>query len=228
MKDPYQRTHYNDERDFGGTLDQAARNLNTAVYEGAVKYLDERGLVDRERVGIIGFSRTVSDVAYTLTHSKFHFSAATLVDGVDGGYFQYIALPLVAGEFNEINGGASPFGEGLSTWIKESPSFSLDRINTPVQLVALQPLSILESWEWYVGLSLQNKPVDLLFFPDASHMISRPRERMAAMKSLLDWFRFWLKGEEDDDPGKAQQYIRWRQLRAEQVAPKSAGTKPLE
>jgi hypothetical protein len=29
----------------------------------------------------------------------------------------------------------------------------------------------------------------------------------------VDWFRFWLKGEEDPDPAKVEQYARWRELR---------------
>lgn len=30
---------------------------------------------------------------------------------------------------------------------------------------------------------------------------------------MVDWLRFWLKGEEDSDPAKAEQYARWRKLR---------------
>ena len=41
-----------------------------AAYEGAIDYLDEKGMIDRARVGILGFSRTVWKVEYTLTHSK--------------------------------------------------------------------------------------------------------------------------------------------------------------
>jgi len=29
----------------------------------------------------------------------------------------------------------------------------------------------------------------------------------------VDWYCFWLKGEEDHDPGKAEQYRRWRAMR---------------
>ena len=29
----------------------------------------------------------------------------------------------------------------------------------------------------------------------------------------VDWLRFWLKGEEDPDPAKVEQYARWRELR---------------
>lgn len=34
----------------------------------------------------------------------------------------------------------------------------------------------------------------------------------------MDWFDFWLKGEEDPDPAKAEQYTRWRELRRLQQA----------
>jgi hypothetical protein len=34
----------------------------------------------------------------------------------------------------------------------------------------------------------------------------------------VDWFCFWLKGEEDPGPAKAEQYARWRELRKLQLA----------
>jgi len=34
----------------------------------------------------------------------------------------------------------------------------------------------------------------------------------------VDWFSFWLKGEEDPDPAKAEQYKRWRKLRQQHEA----------
>ncbi len=32
----------------------------------------------------------------------------------------------------------------------------------------------------------------------------------------VDWFTLWLKGEDDLDPIKAQQYVRWHELRKPQ------------
>jgi hypothetical protein len=29
----------------------------------------------------------------------------------------------------------------------------------------------------------------------------------------VDWYSFWLKGEEDPEPAKVEQYKRWRELR---------------
>jgi len=37
--------------------------------------------------------------------------------------------------------------------------------------------------------------------------------RLASRGGSADWFRFWLRDEEDPDPAKAEQYVRWRGLR---------------
>jgi dipeptidyl aminopeptidase/acylaminoacyl peptidase len=183
-----------------------------AEFEGAIDYLDHRGLIDRDRVAIIGFSRTVYHVAYTLTHSKYHFAAATLADGIDGGYFQYLAFPNSPGDNAFVNGGP-PLGEKLVQWLHNSPGFNLDKVRTPMRLEAHGPGSLLGAWEWFAGLSLQLKPVDLIYLPQAPHLLVRPSERLVSQQGNVDWFTFWLKGEEDPDPIKAAMYSRWRELR---------------
>jgi len=188
-----------------------------AVYEGLIDELDRRGMIDVNRVGIIGFSRTTYHVAYTLTHSTYRFAAAVLAEGIDGGYFQYIAFPAMAPDSFLINGGP-PFGEKLSLWLKNSPGFNLDKVKTPVRLEAFSPDAVLMQWEWFSGLSALMRPVDFVYFPDAAHLVVKPWDRMAAQQGLADWFSFWLKGEEDHDPAKSSQYIRWREMR-NQVTP---------
>jgi hypothetical protein len=42
---------------------------------------------------------------------------------------------------------------------------------------------------------------------------NQPRHRLEIYERNLDWFRFWLKQEEDLDPTKAEQYLSWRRLR---------------
>ncbi len=121
--------------------------------------------------------------------------------------------PTGAWDYNALNGGAAPFGEGLKLWLKNSPGFNQDRIETPMRLVALGNSSVTQFWEWYVGLSLEKKPVDLVVIPDAIHLFGKPSECMLKEQGLVDWFTFWLKGEEDPKPEKAGQYARWRALR---------------
>jgi len=222
FKSRYDHDHYNDDKSFGVNESQAGRKWSVAAYRAAIDSLDERGLVDRDRVGIVGFSITVCFVADILTHSNFRFAAASLVDGTDCGYFQKIAFPFGTWTRDAINGGAAPFGDGLQTWLKESPGFSLDKVNAPVRLVELGGIgkdcgTALELWEWFAGLSFQKKPVDFILLPDAVHLIVKPWERMAAQQGLVDWFRFWLKQEEDPSPDKKAQYSRWRDLRSKQL-----------
>jgi len=194
-----------------------------ASYEGAIRYLDTMGLIDKTRVGIVGFSRTCFHVKYALTHST-HFAAAVVADGIDAGYFQYIATlnarPDVASDYEALNG-SLPFGSGLSSWFRNSPGFALDKVESPLLIEALGR-SLLSEWEWFSGLSRLGKPVDMIFLPDAPHILVKPWEQMTSQQLTRDWFCFWLRGEEDPDPGKAEQYKRWRELRKVQKANQEA------
>ena len=188
-----------------------------ASYEGAIDYLDRRGLIDRNRVGITGFSRTYWWVTYTLTHSKHHFAAAALADGVDYSDFQYMvfsnAEPDLAGEFEQVYGGP-PYGKSMSQWLKRSPAFLMDKIETPLRVQTFGPISLLSDWQWYSGLSRLGKPVEMIYIPEGAHILQKPWDRMISQQGNVDWFCFWLKGEEDPDPTKTDQYKRWRELRS--------------
>jgi hypothetical protein len=154
-------------------------------------------------------------VGYTLTHSHYQFAAGMLVDGISCGYFEEIAVPEESRDINFVNGGAAPFGTGLSLWMKSSPGFNLNEVRTPVQLVSFGDYSVLTAWEWYVGLSLQDKPVDFILVPIAYHIGVRPSQRMLTEQDIVDWFTFWLKGEESLDPAKQEQNTRWREVRGQ-------------
>jgi len=206
------------DRGLGATLEESFKNFNALAYGGAIDFLDKKGMIDRSRVGIVGFSRTVCFVGYTLTHSRYRFAAASLVDGIDCGYFAELSYPTLAWDFDALNGGAAPFGDGLKLWLKNSPGFNLDKVETPMRLVALGDRSALLLWEWYVGLSLEKKPVDFVLIPDANHRYGKPAECMLKQQGLVDWFTFWLKGEEDPNPAKTQQYARWQKLRKKSIA----------
>lgn len=188
-----------------------------AAYEGAIDYLDRRGLIDRNRAGITGFSRTYWYVTYTLTHSKYHFAAAVLAEGTDYSYFQYVAFsnaePELAAEFEQVFGGP-PYGKRQPQWLKQSPGFLMDKIEAPLRIQTLGPTSILADWHWYSGLSRLGKPVEMIYIPDGKHILEKPWDRLISQQGDVDWFCFWLKGEEDHDPTKAEQYKRWRELRS--------------
>ncbi len=59
-------------------------------YAAAIDKLGAAGLIDPNRVGIIGFSRTCSNVLYALTKQPRLFAAATLANGIVYGFSQYL------------------------------------------------------------------------------------------------------------------------------------------
>jgi hypothetical protein len=132
-------------------------------------------------------------VKYALTHSKYKFAAASVTDGDDAGYFQYVVISNadqeVASEFEQINDGP-PFGESLSRWIHVAPGFQLDKVGTPVLLEAIGPTSLLGEWEWFSGLSRLGKPVALIYIPDGTHLLEKPWEQMTSQQGNVDWFCF--------------------------------------
>ena len=189
-----------------------------AGFEGAVDAFVARGIADRARIGIIGFSRTGWHVEYLLTHSDYDFAAADVADNIDGGYLQYLLRGDGAKSEFEVDHGARPFGTGLETWLRTAPAFNADRVRTPLRLeVDSGPVDeILDFWEMFSNLKSLAKPVELFLIPDIQHgvhILTNPRQRLASQGGTVDWFCFWLKGESDPDPTKAEQYRRWQRLR---------------
>ncbi len=193
-------------------------SVNREGYEAAMDHLAADGLVDPERVGLIGFSRTGYYTLEALTKSPKKLAAATIADSDFLGYMQQ----LLGVDINAQNSlkkegiaiyGSVPFGSGLKTWLQEAPAFALDKILAPVRIEVHNSHSLLFNWEVYAALRIQDKPVDLIQLPDAVHIVTKPLERLASEQGDVDWFDFWLNGHEDSDPAKAQQYDRWRALR---------------
>jgi len=186
-----------------------------SYYESAVKQLISDGLVDPDKIGIIGFSRTCFTVMETLTMGSLHLKAASITDGVMADYVQYM-LASDKGLSQDYDSmiGAPAFGEGLQQWLKRSPGFNLDKINAPLLVVGSEgPWSLLFMWQPYAGLHYLKKPVELVMLHTHEHVLTNPGARMASQGGSVDWFRFWLQGYEDSDLAKKEQYERWRGLR---------------
>jgi dipeptidyl aminopeptidase/acylaminoacyl peptidase len=188
------------------------------VFESAIDALSASGIVDRGRVGIIGFSRTCYHVLYSLTHRSDLFAAASITDGVNMSYVRYLmsmdTQDFVEETFEKVNGGI-PSGTGLMNWFRSAPGFNLDKVKTPLLISAFETGQLMGQWEIYSGLRLLKKPVDMIWLrnENAPHILVQPHHRYISQEHAVDWFDFWLNGHEDPDPAKAEQYTHWRELR---------------
>lgn len=202
---------------FAGTPEEPVVFMHG--FEGAIDSLAKSGLVDRDQVGLIGFSRTGWYVEYMLTHAEVPIAAAEVADNIDASYGQYLLSNAGGRAEDEADNGARPFGKGLETWFRAAPGFNADRIDTPLRMeIDSRPLAaIVGFWELYSNLRYLRKPVELTVIPDINHgvhILQNPRQRLASEGETVDWFCFWLEGEVDSNPAKAAEYARWRRLEA--------------
>jgi hypothetical protein len=225
-----------DDCPIEGTPDEGP--CNVGGYESAVSQLAQEGLVDPDRIGIIGFSRTCFYVMEALTTSELHIKAASVTDGVMVGYLQYlngVDFPANGlGATYDAIVGARPFGKGLQSWLQRSPLFNMEKVTAALQVVGLGRWSLLTMWEPYAAMRYLHKPVDLILLntDEYEHVLTNPAARLVSQGGSVDWFRFWLQDNEDPDPAKVQQYQRWRELRKLQQVQdaeraKTSGAVPL-
>ena len=203
------------DREHWEQTDEAPREMR--AMESVIDSLDERGLIDRDRVGLIGFSRTCYYVKYMITHSSYSIAATAITDGVDYGYVRYIIESDIGKiDVEGMNGGGPPAGDFFDTWREIAPGFRVELVKQPMRIESIAPPgggSPLTQWEFYTMMRRYQKPVELIHYPRADHIMVKPWERLSSQGGNFDWFRFWLLGQQDPDPAKAGQYERWRAMR---------------
>jgi hypothetical protein len=76
--------------------------------------------------------------------------------------------------------------------------------------------------EVWTRLRKAGAQVEWYEYPDEGHIKTGPANRWWVYQRNLDWFRFWLKDEEDSTSAKRDQYLRWREMRKEWEKAKAA------
>lgn len=213
-----------DKADFAASPKEPEMYMQ--AYEDAVAHFAETGLVDRSRVGLLGWSRTGWHIQYALTHSSYPYAAAVVSDAHDPSYFVTTAASEWNGEI-EADVGAPAFGSGLKVWLENSPGFNAEKVHTPLRITQQGPglPGLLMSWELFSRLRFLKRPVELYIPPDvehANHGLQNPRQLLALEEGTVDWFDFWLNDREDAAPDKREQYRRWRVLRSQRNALRDA------
>jgi dipeptidyl aminopeptidase/acylaminoacyl peptidase len=207
---------------FPGGIGEAALQLD--IWDSAVKTFAARGLVDPNRVGIIGFSRTGWITEFTLSHSKLPYAAATVTDNVTyslGDYWLFHQKADLLGD--DAMYGGPPYGKTLKNWLDYSPTFNIEKIHTPILMEEMgygvqydneqaPPRNLIAHYELFTGLNRLNKPVEMYYYPLEGHIPDHPLARLASLQRNVDWYRFWLQGYERANPEDPEQYKRWERL----------------
>ena len=199
-----------------GQLEEVRRAVK--IYQSAISYLSAMGLIDPRRVGIIGFSHTCFFVDWALTHDPHLFAAASVTEGGDGSPMEDM-LSLKNSVYDKSLYGGPPFGKTLKNWVKRAPIFHVNRVRTPLLLVIPHHVIALYEWEWLHGLRELKRPVQMLVLDgriNDEHIMQVPMSIAVASGESVDWFDFWLNGQEPRGSATRKEYRHWERLCAEQ------------
>jgi dipeptidyl aminopeptidase/acylaminoacyl peptidase len=218
--------------DFRLEISRLSRPLE--AMEWVVRKLDAEGLVDRERVAVTGLSYGAESAMYGYWRSRL-FRAVS----VASASWDPILMPfggLTYEKFLEQRG--FPFSYDQSSirrWRDLSAGLNARATLPPLLLQSSDAEENITVPTWF-QLRRAGAPVEWYEYPNEGHVKESPAHKWWIYQRNLDWFRFWLKDEEDPSPTKAEQYQRWRKMRADWEAAKKAnsssvlhdGTRPPE
>ena len=187
-----------------------------ASVENLLDMLDQRGVIDRARVGMGGFSAGSEAAMWIAMNTNLLAAASISSPPYEPSAYWMGAMrgrdnPRVMREFMQ----AGPPDEDVERWRLFAPALNVVRISTPL-LMQFPAQEVRHAAEFHARLSNTATPVEMYGFPEEAHVKIQPRHRYAVYRRNADWFRYWLQDYVDPDPARAEQYRRWEALRLRQ------------
>lgn len=192
--------------DLQTTLDQ---------WESAIELLGSRGDIDERRVGISGLSFGAEAVHYASFHSRRFAAASACSPDIQDPFDYYIFSskaggPDMLGYYDMVD----PEEDLLHTYSVISPARNVRKIKLPI-LIQTSERESRYGIQYYAAMLARRKPMDVYVFPDEQHNFMQPVHREEWNTRFVDWFRFWLRGERDDQASKQDEYARWNEWKAQ-------------
>lgn len=194
----------------------------TMLMESTLRALDvvaKRGFIDERRVGIGGVSHGTFVPLYMM--QKHDRIAAISISSPHWGPAQYYSgtqksrNALAAYQPRNSDTQKNSQRRGANFWDEIDIAAHVDTIEAPIlmQLAAHETYALAPLIR---NLADAGKPYDAYVFAAETHIKWQAAHLHAITRRNLDWFRFWLQDFEAPEPARAEQYLRWRELREQQ------------
>jgi dipeptidyl aminopeptidase/acylaminoacyl peptidase len=167
------------------------------IIEGTRQFIQQHTFVDEKKIGCIGASYGGFMTMHLQTKTDL-FAAAVSHAGISSissywgeGYWGYSYSSAASADSYPWN--------NHDLYVKQSPLFSADKINTPLLLLhGTSDTNVPpgESIQMYTALKILGKPVELVQVRGEDHHILTYDKRLKWNETIFAWFEKWLK----DDP----------------------------
>ena len=180
------------------------RNLGVGDYWDVISGVDHliaQGIVDRERVGAMGWSQGGYISAF-ITCSSDRFKAVSVGAGISDWMTYYVNTDIHP--FTRQYLKATPWDD-LEIYQKTSPITYVKNARTPtlIQHGELDKrVPIPNAYELRQALEDRGVPVKMVVYKGFGHGIDKPKQQRAVMEHNYEWFSQWIWGEKPAQEGK--------------------------
>jgi dipeptidyl aminopeptidase/acylaminoacyl peptidase len=171
------------------------RNLGIGDAWDVISGIDsliDAGLVDRNRVGAMGWSQGGYISAFLTTKHSDRFKAISVGAGISNWMTYYVNTDIHP--FTRQYLKATPWDDP-KIYAETSPMTYIKSARTPTLIQhgdQDQRVPPPNAFELYQGLRDQNVPVQLVWFKGFGHPLNKPKANRGAMQQNLDWFNKYL------------------------------------
>jgi dipeptidyl aminopeptidase/acylaminoacyl peptidase len=180
------------------------RNLGIGDYWDVISGVDHliaKGMVDKDRVGAMGWSQGGYISAFITTTSD-RFKAVSVGAGISDWMTYYVNTDIHPFTRQYLKN--TPW-EDPEIYQKTSPIFYVKNAKTPtlIQHGELdRRVPIPNAYELYQALEDRGVPVKMIVYKGFGHSIDKPKQQRAVMEHNLEWFGQWIWGEKPQEEGK--------------------------
>ena len=173
------------------------RNLGVGDAWDVVSGIDAlvaQGLVDNDRVGVMGWSQGGYISAFLTTHDSARFKAVSVGAGISDWMTYYVNTDIHP--FTRRYLKATPWDDP-AIYAKTSPITYVKGAKAPtlIQHGELDKrVPIPNGYELYQGLQDQGVPVKMIVYKGFGHGLTKPKANLAAMEHNLEWFDRYVFG----------------------------------
>jgi dipeptidyl aminopeptidase/acylaminoacyl peptidase len=180
------------------------RNLGVGDYWdviSGVDYLIAKGIVDRDRVGAMGWSQGGYISAF-ITCSSDRFKAVSVGAGISDWMTYYVNTDIHP--FTRQYLKATPWDDP-DIYQKTSPISYVRNAKTPtlIQHGELDKrVPIPNAYELRQALEDRGVPVKMIVYKGFGHGIDKPKQQLAVLEHNYEWFLQWIWGEKAAQEGR--------------------------
>ncbi len=157
-----------------------------------IEALIKEGIVDREKIGVMGWSAGGHMTNWLITHYPDMFKAACSGAGTANWISMYAQTDIqYTREFYFLD---KPWNK-IDLYLKYSPILYVKNVKTPTLILCGEEderVPLPQSKELHMGLLKNGVETELIIFPREPHGLREPKHQLYKMKKELEWLEKWV------------------------------------